>query len=194
MGPRGHTTTFYYAFFAKCRCLPGSQREAIELRKSRMLLPSALPFTTKQVGPRVNSWGRESSVDIICKPKQGGGGEQTKTHKNPCLQLCTQSQGPGGVARKQGLCGGGSVCKCHVCMYAIHGLFNSTVHRGVETKITKVQLATGSNVLWRQIEGGTPGKAPRLFRKGARVCYRFWGASLHMPHLRQASAAPSASF
>lgn len=140
-----------------------------------MLLPSALPFTTKQVGPRVNSWGRESSVDIICKPKQGGGGEQTKTHKNPCLQLCTQSQGPGGVARKQGLCGGGSVCKCHVCMYAIHGLFNSTVHRGVETKITKVQLATGSNVLWRQIEGGTPGKAPRLFRKGARVCYRFLG-------------------
>lgn len=65
----------------------------------------------------------------------------------------------------------------------IHGLYSSTVHRRMQTKITKVQPATGSAVLWIQIEGGTLGEAPRLLRKSARVRYQgfFFGGGVP-PH------------
>lgn len=68
------------------------------------------------------------------------------------------------------------VSHVHVC---IHGVCNSTVHRGVQTRIAKVQLATGLVILWRQIGGGTLDKAPRLLRTGARVRYHFGGFPPH---------------
>lgn len=152
---------------------PERSNRAEEIKDASSFSP---PLYHQASGPQGKLLGgRESSVDIIRKPKQGGGGEQTKTHKNPCLQLCTQSQGPGGVARKQGLCGGGSVCKCHVCMYAIHGLFNSTVHRGVaRPRSPKCNLPLGQMSCGDKLREGPRAKLPG-FRKGARVCYRFFG-------------------
>ena len=55
------------------------------------------------------------------KPKQGKEKKKTKTQKNPCLQLYTQSQGSGGyLPGNKGLCrdggvGVGCVCVC-VCV------------------------------------------------------------------------------
>ena len=55
------------------------------------------------------------------KPKQGKEKKKTKTQKNPCLQLYTQSQGSGSyLPGNKGLCrdggvGVGGVCVC-VCV------------------------------------------------------------------------------
>lgn len=83
------------------------------VEKNQGCSPHPFPLPPSKWAPRQTPGGRGNFVDILHKPKQEGGVEikrQTKTHKNPCLQLCTQSKGSRGVARKQGLCGRGSVC------------------------------------------------------------------------------------
>lgn len=71
------------------------------------MLPSFLPsLTTEQVGPKVNFWGEGEFCRHHFQTSNKGqwGGDANQNPQNPCLQLCTQSQGLGRVARKQGLC------------------------------------------------------------------------------------------
>ena len=98
------------------------------------------------------------------KPKQGKEKKKTKTQKNPCLQLYTQSQGSGsylpgnkGLCRDGGVGVGVCVCVC-VCVYTAYVNQFSTEWAHRTPKITKVQLATGSSFPWRHLREGLWGK------------------------------------
>lgn len=150
------------------------------------------------MGPKVNSWGQGEFCrhHSQTKTRVCVGGKQTKTHKNPCLQLCTQRQGLGGIARKQSLCGRRCVYVNVMCMCAYTAYVTQ-----LSTEVCR-PIRQSAACHWvscpvetdRGREGETLGRAPRLLGKSARVRYHFGGVSLHTPHPRKTSPAPSESF
>lgn len=131
------------------------------------------------MGPKVNSWGQGEFCrhHSQTKTRVCFGGKQTKTHKNPCLQLCTQRQGLGGIARKQSLCGRRCVyvnvmCMCAYTAYVTQLSTEVCRPRSPKCSLPLGQLSCGD----RSREGGRdPGQSSQASWKECTCALSFWG-------------------
>lgn len=83
------------------------------------------------------------------------------------------------------------VCIYHVCMCTYTAYVAQLSSEVCRPRSPKCNLPLGwSAVPWRQTEGGTLGKAPRLLRKSARVHYRFGGFPPHTSSEENISSPP----
>lgn len=132
------------------------------------------------MGPKVNSWGQGEFCrhHSQTKTRVCFGGKQTKTHKNPCLQLCTQRQSLGGVARKQSLCGRRCVyvnvmCMCAYTAYVTQLSTEVCRPRSPKCSLPLGQLSCGD----RSREGGRdPGQSSQASWKECTCALSFWGS------------------